>query len=68
MGVGEEDLAPEERTTPPTAPEDVEAVNPTPTFADHLIPGRNIPALLSWYFGVFAELKDEVQRALAHES
>lgn len=56
MGVGEEELDVEQRRTPPIAPEDIERVNPTPTLIDHVIPGRNIPALLSWYFGVFALL------------
>ena len=56
MGVGEEELEVEQRMTPPTAPEDIERLNPTPTLIDHVIPGRNIPALLSWYFGFFALL------------
>ena len=41
-------------TTPSTeAPPIPRAVDHTPNTMDHILPARNIPALVSWYLGVF---------------
>jgi hypothetical protein len=42
------------RTAPPTSPDDVQPLVLEPTATERLIPARNVPALLAWYFGVFA--------------
>lgn len=42
------------RSAPPTSPEDIEMILEPPTVVQRFIPARNVPALLSWYFGVFA--------------
>lgn len=44
----------ERREAPPIRPEDVELILEPPTIGQYIIPARNVPALLAWYFGVFA--------------
>ena len=46
------DIKPPERTAPPQFHADIDRSFDRSTM-DHLIPARNVPALLSWYFGIF---------------
>lgn len=43
-----------QRRVPPQRREDIHRPEVAPNAMEHVIPARNLPALLAWYFGVFS--------------